>query len=38
MDIVSLIIQLVSGAVGGNLAGQALKDQPDYPGVSSDPP
>jgi len=27
MDIVSLLIQLVSGAVGGNLAGQALKDQ-----------
>jgi uncharacterized membrane protein YeaQ/YmgE (transglycosylase-associated protein family) len=27
MDIVSLLIQLVSGAVGGNIAGAALKDQ-----------
>ena len=27
MDIVSLIISLLSGAVGGNVAGAALKDQ-----------
>jgi uncharacterized membrane protein YeaQ/YmgE (transglycosylase-associated protein family) len=27
MDVASLIIQLVSGAVGGNLVGQAFKDQ-----------
>jgi len=27
MDIVSLIINLISGAVGGNIAGAALKDQ-----------
>jgi hypothetical protein len=27
MDFASLIIQLVSGAVGGNLVGQAFKDQ-----------
>jgi uncharacterized membrane protein YeaQ/YmgE (transglycosylase-associated protein family) len=27
MDIASLIIQLVSGAVGGNIAGAAFKDQ-----------
>jgi uncharacterized membrane protein YeaQ/YmgE (transglycosylase-associated protein family) len=27
MDIVSLIINLISGAIGGNLAGAALKDQ-----------
>ena len=26
MDIVSLIVQLISGAVGGNLAGAALKN------------
>jgi hypothetical protein len=28
MDIVSLIVQLISGAVGGNIAGAALKNQP----------
>jgi len=28
MDIVSLIVQLISGAVGGNIAGAALKSQP----------
>jgi hypothetical protein len=27
MDIASLLIQLASGAVGGNIAGAALKDQ-----------
>lgn len=27
MDIVSLIVRLVSGAIGGNIAGAALKDQ-----------
>jgi uncharacterized membrane protein YeaQ/YmgE (transglycosylase-associated protein family) len=27
MDIVSLLISLLSGAVGGNVAGAALKDQ-----------
>jgi hypothetical protein len=27
MDIVGLLIQLASGAVGGNIAGAALKDQ-----------
>jgi uncharacterized membrane protein YeaQ/YmgE (transglycosylase-associated protein family) len=27
MDITSLIISLISGAVGGNVAGAALKDQ-----------
>ena len=26
MDIVSLIVQLISGAVGGNIAGAALKN------------
>jgi uncharacterized membrane protein YeaQ/YmgE (transglycosylase-associated protein family) len=27
MDIITLIISLISGAVGGNIAGAALKDQ-----------
>jgi len=27
MDIISLIINLISGAVGGNIAGSVLKDQ-----------
>jgi uncharacterized membrane protein YeaQ/YmgE (transglycosylase-associated protein family) len=27
MDILSLIINLISGAIGGNIAGAALKDQ-----------
>jgi hypothetical protein len=27
MDIVSLIISLISGALGGNIAGSVLKDQ-----------
>ena len=27
MDIISLIINLISGAVGGNIAGALLKDQ-----------
>jgi len=27
MDIASLLIQLISGAVGGNIAGQALQDK-----------
>ena len=27
MDIISLIVTLISGAIGGNLAGAALKDQ-----------
>ena len=27
MDIISLIVTLISGAIGGNLAGSALKDQ-----------
>ena len=27
MDILNLIISLISGAIGGNVAGAALKDQ-----------
>ena len=27
MDIISLIINLISGAIGGNIAGAAIKDQ-----------
>jgi uncharacterized membrane protein YeaQ/YmgE (transglycosylase-associated protein family) len=35
MDIVSLIISLVSGAVGGNVAGAAMKDKSLGPHLNS---